>query len=44
MKQLAALFVLAAAFAASFIHAQQPGAVRDAVCGGRWKVSGYFVK
>jgi hypothetical protein len=39
MKQLAALFVLAAAFAASAAHAQQPDAVRDAVdAADRWLV------
>jgi hypothetical protein len=39
MKQLAALFVLAAACAAPFAHAQQPGAVRNAVdAADRWLV------
>jgi hypothetical protein len=40
MKQLASLFVLAAAFAAPFVHAQQPDAVRNAVdAANRWLVS-----
>ncbi|SDD16165.1 Protein of unknown function [Massilia sp. PDC64] len=39
MKQLAALFVLAAACAAPFAHAQQPDAVRNAVdAANRWLV------
>jgi hypothetical protein len=40
MKQLAPLFVLAAAFAAPFAHAQQPDAVRNGVdTANRWLVS-----
>ena len=39
MKQLASLFVLAAACAAPFAHAQQPDAVRNAVdAANRWLV------
>jgi hypothetical protein len=39
MKQLASLFVLAAALAAASAHAQQPDAVRDAVdAANRWLV------